>query len=114
MVIVVTESITSQQAFGDEGAGGMGRRFRETDRAANSDIAVWSAVDVIPSAVYNSRFCQSIKFNPVAPTIVAKGLRRILQIRSGLGDQKTIKFSPATTAAIKAISDECQGDLRSA
>ncbi|KAJ2797783.1 Cell cycle checkpoint protein rad17 [Coemansia furcata] len=114
MVIVVTESITSQQAFGDEGAGGMGRRFRETDTAANSDIAVWSAADVIPSAVYNSRFCQSIKFNPVAPTIVAKGLKRILQIRLGLGDQKTIKFSPATTAAIKAISDECQGDLRSA
>ncbi|KAJ2027836.1 RFC checkpoint protein Rad17 [Coemansia sp. S3946] len=114
MVIVVTESITSQQAFGDESAGGMGRRFRETDTAANSDIAVWSAVDVIPSAVYNSRFCQSIKFNPVAPTIVAKGLKRILQIRSGLGDQKTTKFSPATNAAIKAISDECQGDLRSA
>ncbi|KAJ2743414.1 RFC checkpoint protein Rad17 [Coemansia sp. BCRC 34301] len=114
MVIVVTESITSQQAFGDEGAGGMGRRFRETDKAANSDIAVWSAADVIPSAVYNSRYCQSIKFNPVAPTIVAKGLKRILQIRSGLCDQKIVKYSPATAAAIKAISNECQGDLRSA
>ncbi|KAJ2887957.1 RFC checkpoint protein Rad17, partial [Coemansia aciculifera] len=64
MVIVVTESITSQAAFGDEGADGMSRRFRETDKAANSDIAVWSAADVIPSAVYNSRYCQSIKFNP--------------------------------------------------
>ncbi|KAJ2581725.1 RFC checkpoint protein Rad17 [Coemansia sp. RSA 1836] len=114
MVIVITESITSQQAFGDEGAGGMGRRFRETDKAANSDIAVWSAADVIPSAVYNSRYCQSIKFNPVAPTIVAKGLKRILQIRSGLCDQKTVKFSPATIAAIKTISNECHGDLRSA
>ncbi|KAJ2000876.1 RFC checkpoint protein Rad17, partial [Coemansia thaxteri] len=88
MVIAVTESVTSQQAFGDEVAGGMGRRFRETDQAANSDIAVWSAADVIPSAVYNSPYCQSIKFNPVAPTIVAKGLKRILQIRSGHCGQK--------------------------
>ncbi|KAJ1806501.1 RFC checkpoint protein Rad17, partial [Coemansia sp. RSA 2599] len=118
MVIVVTEAYAEQQALDvDPAASGRGptRRFRESDMAANSSITVWSAADVIPSAVYNSSFCQTIKFNPVAPTIVAKGLKRILQLRAGYGAfGSQIKFTPASAGAVKAISEQCGGDMRSA
>ncbi|KAJ2805357.1 Cell cycle checkpoint protein rad17 [Coemansia guatemalensis] len=113
MVIIVTESFAAQQVLEDDGRRDrIARRLRETDTAQNTDIAVWSAMDVLPAAVYNSSYCQSIKFNPVAPTIVVKGLRRILLIRNGLDNVKGAKLAPACTAALKAIANECQGDLR--
>ncbi|KAJ2078206.1 Cell cycle checkpoint protein rad17 [Coemansia sp. RSA 988] len=113
MVIIVTESFAAQQVLEDDGRRDrIARRLRESDTAQNTDIAIWSAMDVLPAAVYNSSYCQSIKFNPVAPTIVVKGLRRILLIRNGLGTTKGAKLTPVCTAALKAIADECQGDLR--
>ncbi|KAI8321680.1 Rad17-domain-containing protein [Martensiomyces pterosporus] len=113
LVIVVTDSFSTHQGLEGDGFG-VGRRLSENDRSSHSEISTWCAPDIIPSAVYNSSYCQSIKFNPVAPTIVAKGLKRILQIRQGLGGQKNARFTPACTAAVKAISGECTGDLRSA
>ncbi|KAJ2854396.1 RFC checkpoint protein Rad17, partial [Coemansia erecta] len=119
MVIVVTEAFAEQQTLDVDVAGsghGLIRRFRESDTAANSNVTVWSAADVIPSSVYNSPFCQTIKFNPVAPTIVAKGLKRILRLRAGYGNVvgSQVKFSPASTSMVKAISEQCCGDMRSA
>ncbi|KAJ2716953.1 RFC checkpoint protein Rad17 [Coemansia spiralis] len=112
MVVVVTESYATQQVLEDDGARRAVRRLRDNDTASYADVSVWSAMDVLPSAVYNSPFCQTIRFNAVAPTIVAKGLRRILHIRSGRDPATSAKLTPASTAAIKTIADECQGDLR--
>ncbi|ORX74409.1 hypothetical protein DL89DRAFT_289973 [Linderina pennispora] len=89
-------------------------RLRDGDKSTNTEVATWCASDIIPRAVYSSAYCQSIKFNPVAPTIVSKGLKRILQIRQGLEGQKNVRFSPECTAAVKAISSESGGDIRSA
>ncbi|KAJ2158813.1 hypothetical protein GGF46_003504 [Coemansia sp. RSA 552] len=112
MVIVVTESYTSQLVAQDGGDERRGRwRMRESD-TGNSEMSVWSATDVIPSAIYDSSFCQSIRFNLVAPTIVTKGLRRILQIRAGLEGVKGVKPTAECTQALKQLADECQGDLR--
>ncbi|KAJ1785254.1 RFC checkpoint protein Rad17, partial [Coemansia sp. RSA 2399] len=102
MVIVVTECFAMHQILGDHDDSTA--RYRAT---TSSDDAVWSAADVIPPSVYQSQYCQTIKFNPVAPTIVAKGLKRILQLQEGL--QRAAK---AHTAMVKRISTECSGDLR--
>ncbi|KAI7825957.1 Rad17 cell cycle checkpoint protein-domain-containing protein [Kickxella alabastrina] len=112
LVMVVTEAFAAQQAL--DGGGGIEtkRRFRESDRDTHSDISVWSAADVVPGAVFNSAFCQTIKFNPVAPTIVARGLKRILHLRAGLG--ASAKFSAECLAAVRSISEQCRGDMRSA
>ncbi|KAJ2558012.1 Cell cycle checkpoint protein rad17 [Coemansia sp. RSA 1933] len=104
MVIVVTECFAMHQILGD---------YDESParyRRMGSDDAVWSATDVIPPSVYQSQLCQAIKFNPVAPTIVAKGLKRILVQQAG-GSQKAAKLHAAT---VKRISAECNGDLRQA
>ncbi|PIA18588.1 Rad17-domain-containing protein [Coemansia reversa NRRL 1564] len=113
MVIIVTESFAAQQVLEDDGRRDrITRRFRETDTMQNADISIWSAMDVLPTGVYNSSYCQSIKFNPVAPTIVVKGLKRILLLRNGLDNVKGSKLTSTCTAALKTIADECQGDLR--
>ncbi|KAJ1955250.1 RFC checkpoint protein Rad17, partial [Linderina pennispora] len=112
LVIVVTESFSTQDLLDD--ASRRSWRLRDDDKSANTEVATWCASDIIPSAVYSSAYCQSIKFNPVAPTIVSKGLKRILQIRQGLEGQKNVRFSPECTAAVKAISSESGGDIRSA
>ncbi|KAJ2619771.1 RFC checkpoint protein Rad17 [Coemansia sp. RSA 1358] len=111
MVIVVSECFGMQQVLEDEAPRQRGRRLHD-NAESNAEATVWSASDVIPSVVYNSVFCHSIKFNPVAPTIATKGLRRILQLRSGRGSQKSIKLAQQQTDMIKAISNECQGDFR--
>ncbi|KAJ2610369.1 Cell cycle checkpoint protein rad17 [Coemansia sp. RSA 1365] len=111
MVIIVTESFAAQQVLDDGGRDRFTRRFRETDTMQNADISIWSAMDVLPGGVYNSSYCQCIKFNPVAPTIVVKGLKRILLIRNGL-NVKGAKFTSNCTNVLKGIADECQGDLR--
>ncbi|KAJ2400530.1 hypothetical protein GGI23_001978 [Coemansia sp. RSA 2559] len=102
MVIVVSECFAMHQMLGDHDD--PPARYRAT---ASGDDAVWSAADVIPPSVYQSQYCQTIKFNPVAPTIVEKGLKRILQLQAG--SQRAAK---AHTAMIKRISTECGGDLR--
>ncbi|KAJ2808454.1 RFC checkpoint protein Rad17 [Coemansia helicoidea] len=112
MVVVVTESFAAQQVLEDDGARRAVRRQRDNDAWSHVDMAVWSAMDVLPAAVHGSPYCQTIRFNAVAPTIVAKALRRILHIRSGRDPAKSAKLAPATAAAVKAIADECQGDLR--
>lgn len=123
LVFVVTESIAAQQTLDGEVMGRDGsesrafgsRRLRGSNRDRNADVAVWTACDVIPGTVYNSSFCQSIRFNSVAPTILAKGLGRIVQLRAGMdGLQNGVQFSPQVTNIIKDISGQCQGDIRSA
>ncbi|KAJ2777741.1 RFC checkpoint protein Rad17, partial [Coemansia javaensis] len=111
MVVVVTESFAAQQVLEDDGAQDHRRRRRQQQqqqqRADHAEVAVWSAADVLPGSVYNSSFCQTIRFNPVAPTIVAKGLRRILQIRSDEppASARAPRLAPAAAATVKAIAD---------
>ncbi|KAJ2512464.1 RFC checkpoint protein Rad17 [Coemansia sp. RSA 2049] len=113
MVIVVTECFSVHQMLGgdigDESSSFGSARYRLRTASGNSDSAAWTAADVIPSSVYRSPFCQTIKFNPVAPTIVAKGLKRILQMRA---TEKGAAGRQNTAAVVKRISAECHGDLR--
>ncbi|KAJ2654661.1 RFC checkpoint protein Rad17 [Coemansia sp. RSA 1200] len=119
MVIVVTECFSVHQMLGgdidDESSSFGATRYRLRTGSSNSDSAAWTAADVIPPSVYRSPFCQMIKFNPVAPTIVAKGLKRILQIQAtekGGGAQKGAAGKQNTAAVVKRIAAECHGDLR--
>ncbi|KAJ2091418.1 hypothetical protein IW138_001877 [Coemansia sp. RSA 986] len=101
MVIVVTECFSMHQMLGDHD------ESTTKYRTGSSDDTVWSASDIIPPSVYQSQYCQAIKFNPVAPTIVAKGLKRILQLQTGAA--RTVK---SHASVVKRISTECNGDLR--
>ncbi|KAJ2718506.1 RFC checkpoint protein Rad17 [Coemansia sp. Benny D115] len=109
MVLVVTEAFAEQQALDGTAA--------THSLRGHADAAVWGAADVVPAAVLGSPFCQTIRFNPVAPTIVAKGLRRIVQLREfgdyvGAGGKN--KLAGQSLDRLKSISAQCHGDLRSA
>ncbi|KAJ1843556.1 RFC checkpoint protein Rad17, partial [Coemansia sp. RSA 2703] len=78
----------------------------DTTSDDQSGDSVCGGADVMPRALYDSALVQAVRFNPVAPTIVTRGLRRVLKLAgrdTALGD-----------AEVRAIAQACGGDMRSA
>ncbi|KAJ1856208.1 RFC checkpoint protein Rad17 [Coemansia sp. RSA 638] len=79
-----------------------------SDVHAEAESGLGSIADAVSGLV--SR--HTIRFLPVAPTIVQRGLKRIVQHRKGLTQRQ--RLPPAQQALIKQVSNECQGDIRAA
>ncbi|KAJ1964254.1 RFC checkpoint protein Rad17, partial [Dipsacomyces acuminosporus] len=65
MVIVVTEAFAAHNVLEDSGEfGAVGGRLRENDKSSHSEIGIWCASDILPSAVFNSPYCHAYcRFN---------------------------------------------------
>ncbi|KAJ2829447.1 RFC checkpoint protein Rad17 [Coemansia erecta] len=80
-----------------------------SDVHAETDADAGAPNDVVPEL---AQARQTIRFRPVAPTIVERGLKRIVQQRLRLGPRQ--RLPAEQQALIKRVSSECQGDFRAA
>nr|CAH8875500.1 unnamed protein product [Trichobilharzia regenti] len=64
---------------------------------------------ICPPALCNELRIRRIEFNPIAPTIIIKALKRIANIQT-----QQLGLKPPSRQQLQSIANDCSGDIRSA